>query len=57
MAIRIEMHKPFLQRAIEAYIQSLKRQAKAQNNPAIQQLLEKDIAECTHALNTISEVK
>lgn len=57
MAVRIELHKNYVQQALEAAIASLKRSTTKQLNPAMKDLIDKDIAAISHALNTITEVK
>lgn len=57
MAIKIELHRAVLTEALTQRIQLLKRGMEREINPAIKELRQKDIAELTTAMNTMTDIK
>jgi len=57
MATRIDLPKEALKHALELKVGSLKRAVKTTPNPLMKELIEKDIALYTVAMNTITETK
>lgn len=57
MAVRVELHKEQVRHVIQLTLNSMQRARKAAVNPAIALIIEKDIAEYTNAMNTMTEIK
>lgn len=57
MAIRIEATREQVYGAFKQCVASATRAEKAATNPGIKLLLQKDIAELTKAMNTLTEIK
>lgn len=57
MAVKVNLHITQVQHIIELTINSLKRAEKAAANPAIAEIIRKDIADYTNARNTLAEIK
>lgn len=57
MAIRIDINREYLVRALEASIASLKRSTVKQPNTMIIKIIEQDIAIYQNAMNTLQDVK
>lgn len=57
MATRVELPKQMIVDAIEKKLASCKRAQNTATNPLIKELMNKEIAEYTHSLATMSETK
>lgn len=57
MALRVDLNKLYAVRAFEAAIASLKRSEGKGLNPAMLELIQKDIALYQNAINTITDTK
>lgn len=55
--IKIDIDRTMLKQALEQAINSLKRAENKQFNPAMKELIIKDIAIYTNAMNTMTETK
>lgn len=57
MATRVDLPKEAVQHAFTLKIGSLQRAAKTQTNPMMKELIQKDIALYTVAMNTLTDAK
>lgn len=57
MATHINLDKTIVQAALSAKVASLRRSLMKEFNPAMRELIEKDMALISNAMNTIKETK
>lgn len=57
MSIKIDLPKAIIAKALEREIATLKRNNATEINPGMKQLRDKDIADITTAMNTMTETK
>lgn len=57
MALRVEIARPMMERALEAAIASLLRSKNTAKNPLFIPIIEQDLKAFTDAKNTMTEIK
>lgn len=57
MAIRIDIERSYIKRALEQAIASLKRAENKDINPMMKEIIQKDITMYQNAINTMTDIK
>lgn len=57
MALRVELERQYMERALEAMIASLMRNKNTAKNPLFVPIIELDLKKFTDAKNTLTEIK